>query len=375
MSQHSDAIKAMRGELPASIPFIGRMNLWYNYHKAAGTLPQRYAGWSLWDIQRDLHIGIFGFGAWMTTFFKKVYRDLEVREYTENEQLVTEYSTPYGTLRKRYAVTDLLQGIVDSGRYLEDLFKDERDYDALRYLVEHTEIVENYDEYADFVDSIGQDGVALPFTGWAPMHDIMLNYMGVERFFYELHDHPTKVEDLHAALREQHLKIAQLAAHCPAQAIEVGGNYTEQLTPPRFFERYITPFYQDVLRVFEGTGKIVVTHGDGDMRKLLRCLMDAGIQVVEAITPKPDTSIDIRETRQLWAGKVTLWGGVPFSVLTPAFSDEEFMAQIEDLYRSVAPGDRFILGFGDNVPPEALFHRIQWLARFSEAHSAYPIRV
>jgi len=373
MSHLSNALAAMRGEQPEHIPFIGRMNLWYNYHHAGGTLPERYHGWSYWDVVRDLGIGILGFGAWTQTFFKKVFHGVDVRRYTEDKEDVIEYVTPYGTLCQRTAVTDLLRGTVDAGRNMEVLFKDERDYDALQYLIEHTEIVENYEEYANYVDEIGEDGVALPFTGWVPMHELMWRYMGVERFYYELHDRPAKVERLHEALLAMHRRIIQLAAHCPAQAIEVGGNYDDQITPPSFFDTYLAPFYREAAELFDRAGKILVMHGDGDMDKLLPRLRDVGIQVVEALTPKPNTSIDIRQTRALWGSQVTMWGGVPFIILTPVYSDEEFKAYIEDLYRAVAPGDRFILGFGDNVPPEGLLHRIRWLVDFNDKHGAYPI--
>ncbi|MGB5931965.1 MAG: uroporphyrinogen decarboxylase family protein [Anaerolineae bacterium] len=373
MSHRSDALTAMRGEESSRIPFIGRMNLWYNYHHAGDTLPERYQGWSLWDIQRDLGIGILGFGAWMTTFFKKVYHDVEITRTTSRNEEVVEYTTPCGTLRSRHTVTDMLRGTVDTGRDIEQMFKNEQDYDALQYLVEHTEIVENYEEYSKFVDSIGEDGIALPFTGWVPMHEIMWRYMGVERFYYELQDHRTRLERLHAAVLEQHRKIIRLAVHCPATAIEVGGNYTEQLTPPHIFDHYFAPFYREVAETFENAGNILVVHGDGDMNELLRCLMDVGVQVVEALTPKPVTSIDIRETRSLWGDKVTMWGGIPFIILTPQFSDSEFKAYMKDLYRAVAPGDRFVLGFGDNVPPEAPFDRIRWIADFHKKNSAYPI--
>ena len=375
ISHRSDALAAMRGEKPSRIPLIGRMNLWYNFHSVGGTLPERYQGWSLWDIQRDLNIGILGFGAWMTTFFKKVYHNVEITRTTRGNEEIVEYVTPYGSLRSRHAVTHMLRGTVDTGRDIEQIFKGEEDYDALQYLVEQTEIVENYAEYAEFIDSIGEDGIALPFTGWVPMHEIMWRYMGVERFYYELQDNPVRLERLHEAVLEQHREIIRLAAHCPATAIEVGGNYTEQLTPPHIFDRYFAPFYREVAEVFASAGKILVVHGDGDMNELLRCLMDAGVQVVEALTPKPMTSIDIRETRALWGDKVSMWGGIPFAILTPQFSDSEFEAYMEDLYRAVAPGDRFILGFGDNVPPEALFHRIQWIAEFHEKHGTYPIEV
>ena len=35
MSHRTDALAAMRGQAPSHIPFIGRMNLWYNYHHSA----------------------------------------------------------------------------------------------------------------------------------------------------------------------------------------------------------------------------------------------------------------------------------------------------------------------------------------------------
>lgn len=129
-----------------------------------------------------MNIGILGFGAWMTTFFKKVYHGVEIKRTTQGNEEIVEYTTPHGTLRSRHSVTDLLRGTVDTGRDIEMIFKGEQDYDALQYLVEHTEIVENYAKYAQFVDSIGEDGVALPFTGWVPMHEIMWRHMGVELF-------------------------------------------------------------------------------------------------------------------------------------------------------------------------------------------------
>jgi hypothetical protein len=101
--------------------------------------------------------------------------------------------------------------------------------------------------------------------------------------------------------------------------------------------------------------------------------MECGVQVVEALTPKPMTSIDVREARALWQGQVTMWGGIPCVLLTDAFSDEQFEHGLEELFRAVAPGDRFILGLGDNVPTDALFSRVLRLAEFWRAHGAYPI--
>jgi hypothetical protein len=85
------------------------------------------------------------------------------------------------------------------------------------------------------------------------------------------------------------------------------------------------------------------------------------------------TSIDVAETRRLWGDQVAMWGGIASVMLTPVFSDEEFEQHFDDLLRAVAPGDRFILGFGDNVPTDALFERVKQVARWWAERGAYPL--
>jgi len=102
--------------------------------------------------------------------------------------------------------------------------------------------------------------------------------------------------------------------------------------------------------------------------------MACGVQVVEALTPKPMTSIDIAETRRLWKDQVTMWGGLASLMLTDTFSNEEFERFLEDLFRAIAPGDRFILGFGDNLPTDTLFERVKRIAQFWTEGGSYPLR-
>jgi uroporphyrinogen-III decarboxylase len=374
MNHRDLALAAMRGHSVDHIPFIGRMDLWYTFHRNGDTLPSPYEKATLWDIQRDLGIGIFGFGAWEETFFRLVHRDVEVSQSVEGGQTTTHYHTPYGTLTLGELMTEDLRGAAGAGARVSFPFKDAKDYDALQFLIEHTDVVENFDAYGKFVDEIGQDGIALPFTGWLPAHQLMIRYMGYERFYFELHDHPNRIEALIDALTEQQLEILALAADCPAQAIEVGANYDEQMTPPRVFDTFFAPFYRRAREILSSAEKVLVVHGDGEMNQLLERLMTCGVQVVEALTPKPMTSIDLAQTRALWGDQVATWGGLASTVLTETFPEDQFERYLVELFRTVAPGDRFILGFGDNVPTDALFSRITRVARFWAEHGSYPLQ-
>ena len=373
MNHRDRALAAMRGQPVDHIPFIARMDLWYSYHRNQGTLPYPYRNASLWDLQRDLGIGIFGFGAWSESFYRLEHPDVDVSTRVRGDLTVTAYDTPYGTLTCRDDMAEELRGAAGTAARTEYPFKGLGDYDALRFLIEHTVVVENYEAYGRFVDAIGSDGLALPYSGHLPAHQLMINYMGYEAFYYELHDRPALVEGIVNALTEQQRQVLSLAAGAPVQAVEVGANYDEQMTPPPVFERFFAPFYREAKDVLSAAGKALVVHGDGEMRELLSSLMECGIQVVEALTPKPMTSIDVRETRRLWRDRVTMWGGLAAVILTSVFSDDEFEAFLEDLFDAVAPGDRFILGFGDNVPTDASFARIKRIAEFWAKRGAYPL--
>ena len=371
MNHRDRALAAMRGQPVDHIPFVARMELWHGFHHSRGTLPAPYEKASLWDIQRDLGIGLFGFGAWAMPYFRLDFPATEVS--VDGGKTITRYQTPYGALTCRDTMAEILKEAAGSGARTEFPFKSERDYDALLYLIEHTRVVDNFDEYGPFVDAIGSDGLAVPNAGHLPAHQLMIKYMGYERFYYELNDRPAQVERLVDALTAQYRAMIDLAIRCPAVAIEVGGNYDEMMTPPPVFDRFFAPVYRETRRAFDAAGKILVVHGDGEMKTLLARLRDCGIQVVEALTPKPMTSIDIRATRRLWQGQVALWGGIASIVLTDVFSDDEFEAHLEDLFEAVAPGDHFILGYGDNVPTDALFPRIRRVAKFWAERGRYPI--
>ena len=375
MNQRERALAAMRGQPVDHIPFIARMDLWYSFHKNEDSLPHPYEKASLWDIQRDLGIGIFGFGAWDISFYRLVHQNVEVVKSVQGQETITEYRTPYGSLKARDIMAEELKEAAGTGARVEYPFKSEADYDALQYLIENTRVDENYDTYAHFIDAIGGDGLALPFSGHLPAHQLMIFFMGYQRFYYELNDRPARLEALIQALDDQQQQVLQLAAASPADAVEVGANYDEQMTPPPVFERFFAPFYRNASQLLTAAGKPLVVHGDGEMRRLLTSLMECGIQVVEAITPKPMTSIDIASTRRLWKDRVAMWGGLSTVILTQEFNEAQFEAFLEALFRDVAPGDRFILGFGDNVPTDADFERVKRIARFWAERGRYPLPV
>lgn len=182
MNHRERALAAMQGLPVDRIPFIARMDLWYNYHRNAGALPDRYRNASLSDIQRDLGVGILGFGLWDISFFR-LERPTQAVVDLQGTTTATRIETPYGTLTSRDEMAESLHNAPAEPARVEYLFKTFRDYDALQWFFEGTKAVENSDQYDRYIDEIGGDGLALPSTGHLPAHRLMLKYMGYETFY------------------------------------------------------------------------------------------------------------------------------------------------------------------------------------------------
>ncbi|MBW1686410.1 MAG: hypothetical protein JRS35_15250, partial [Deltaproteobacteria bacterium] len=67
-------------------------------------------------------------------------------------------------------------------------------------------------------------------------------------------------------------------------------------------------------------------------------------------------------------------GGIPESVLLEdTASEDEFEAFLTDLFASVAPGDRLILGTADSTPPDAEFERLHRIHERVEQEGRLPL--
>ena len=84
MNHRQRALAAMLGQPVDHIPFIARMDLWYSYHRNTGTLPHPYEKATLWEMQRDMGVGIFGFGAWDVPFYRLAYAKVDISVANED---------------------------------------------------------------------------------------------------------------------------------------------------------------------------------------------------------------------------------------------------------------------------------------------------
>ena len=95
--------------------------------------------------------------------------------------------------------------------------------------------------------------------------------------------------------------------------------------------------------------------------------------MVECFVTDSMVETTLAEAREAWGDRVIIWGGVPSAILEEPYTDEQFERAMDDLFRTIAPGDAFILGVADNVMPGAKLDRVRRITQMVQQRGTYPV--
>ncbi|PKO23835.1 MAG: hypothetical protein CVU38_01810 [Chloroflexi bacterium HGW-Chloroflexi-1] len=238
----------------------------------------------------------------------------------------------------------------------EKLFKSPADYAPIEYMIRDQDYLPNYDAFLKAQQAAGGDVFFRATIGYSPLQEIIYGLMGVEQFSIEWAERRDKVMRLYDALTENRRKIYAVVAESPALAVNYCGNVSPEVVGRARFEKYILPHYNECAEIMHKHGKLLGVHLDANNRLLAPLIADSKIDYIEAFTPPPDCDMSVAEARRMWPDKV-LWINFPSSVhLAEPSVIEETTRQI---LKEAAPGDRFLLGITEDVPPD------RWQQNFS----------
>lgn len=382
-------LATLQGRPTDGIPFVPRLDLWYAANRYNGTLPDRYRKATLMQILEDLDLGCHtvsadrflyddsldivdrALGIWRvrTKPHHPKFRDVRRNICYSGDTTTVEYLTPFGNLRTRTLYDESMRRAgISLSHVSEHAIKGVADYEAAGYLFEQAEVHPNYGGIARLKEEVGDRGliVATASMGASAMHHILHELMPYDRFFYAYHDHPEELARLAARMTPYIEKVIDVAIASPADIIQSGTNYDVQITWPPFFAKHILPAVAATADKCHAAGKFLLNHTDGENRGLLPYYLAGKIDIADAICPAPMTSLTLGEVRAAFAGKITIWGGIPsVSVLEDSLSDAEFAAYLDDLFVQMGSGDHLILSIADTAPPAMKFSRLERIARLA----------
>ena len=372
MNNRERLLAILNHQPPDRIPWIPRLLLWYRARTLTHTMPGEWEGLSLRDVERALNLGT---PARTGTIFELQYDGVEVTDREEGGKRITEYHTPVGSVRQVMRFADTLDEQGLPGLIEECLLKGPQDYCVWEWVTGHTHWTPDYDAYLAYDADIGDDGLPLVSAGDVPFHEFAQRLAGYKHAFYQLNDYPKEVEHLLSVMTEvQRERLWPVVADSPARLVLHGAHLSSQLTPPRLFEKYIVPYYQEFMPQMHARGKSVAMHADNDTSQIVDLIERAGWDMVECFVTAPMVPLTMEQARESWGNRVILWGGLPSLLLAPSVPEEEFREYMHRLFDTISPGDAFILGVADNVMPDSIIDRIAWVSDLIEERGRYPIR-
>jgi len=391
---------ALRGETVDRLPFVPRLDLWYLANSTAGTLPPQHAGRAMNEIARAegwavhhrfaddqldpefqplyLHRGINVFYSRDTVFDVVLPKDVEVKVARSGARTRVEYHTPLGMVSTttHYDVESQKHGITIPA-LAEHLIKTPADYAPAGYLFEHMDVVPSFERFRRWsAEDMRDDGVpvAIGSLDASPFHMIQRDLSDQTQFFIHYKDHHAEMRGLADRIAPLMDKMIRILAESPAEVVWWGANFDDMLTFPPYFEKEIQPWIRKAATALAGAGKLVLCHTDGENRGLMDLIRDSGMHIAESICPTPMTRVTFAEYYRRWSPRLTLYGGIPSTVVLPETSEADFEAYLDGLFRAVAPGNRLVLGVADEVPPKAVFSRLQRIAERVEREGLLPLK-
>ncbi|MCC6196105.1 MAG: cobalamin-dependent protein [Burkholderiales bacterium] len=398
-TQKARVLAALRGELVDRLPYVPRLDLWYLANSTAGTLPSQYAGAAMNEIARAegwafhhrfcdnqldpalrplyLHRGINVFYSRDTVFDVILPRDVEVQVHRDGARTRVAYHTPLGTVSTitHYDADSQRHGIT-SPAVVEHLIKSPRDYAPAGYLFEHMDVAPNFARFASWADAMGDDGLAICVGCYvaSPFHWIQHDLVDATLFFLHYTDHRAEMDALAERIAPLQEKMLRILCDSPAEVVWWGANFDDMITFPPYFAQHIQPWLRKVADRLRAAGKLMLSHTDGENRGLMDLIRDSGIDIAESICPAPMTQVSLAEYYRHWGDRLTLYGGIPSTVLMPGTAEADFEAYMDELFRAVAPGRRMVIGVADEVPPSAVFSRLQRIGERVEREGRLPLQ-
>ncbi|PKN29011.1 MAG: hypothetical protein CVU64_10465 [Deltaproteobacteria bacterium HGW-Deltaproteobacteria-21] len=87
------------------------------------------------------------------------------------------------------------------------------------------------------------------------------------------------------------------------------------------------------------------------------------------------TKVKIEEYYKRWGDRLTIFGGIPQSLLSEGTATEEdFNGYLDHFFKAIAPGRRIIVGIADTTPPNAKFDRLRRLGERVEKEGRLPLK-
>jgi len=369
MTERERFLTVLGGGTPDKVPWFADLSYWFNALRCRRFVPSpdKDIDHELIALHSDVRAGICkDLGAVIEPAYDS--GGIEDIQHIEGDTFTWTLRTPIGELReiRVYNESSFSWDIV------KRMIESPVDLPIIRYAMERKSFVPRFDRYSKIAGICGVWGV--PFAHGIPYSGLgffMSRFMGVENTVYALADEPVEMAKTIALINEVNLTGIDLICESPAEVVLLSDNFSSDLQPPRLFNEFTASYVVKAAEKLHDAGKYLALHLDGRARGLLACFTGSGVDLVDALTPKPTGDMTPAEIRDEAGPDIVLSGGVSPVYWLPERSDREFVTHVREWLdlRRISP--RLVMSDGDQVPPGTSIERIRLMREIIDEYGLY----
>lgn len=374
MTPRERILAVYNGETPDRVPYMLDLSHYY-LHKY--NLP-----WDLCNGYPKPDTGLMDFtkkmGAafycpqqthfWDVTLGEDVKSTAQTRVVDGVPEIVWRFETPVGSIERIR--------VWEQGSYSWAIKKwgvtDEKDLEVLAYAMSsrrYRAIPQNYKDWADY---IGQDGLVYLNSGYSAMGYLLNYWMGVENTVYASYDFEDELEDCVRRINDNNLQqIEMMASQFDAPVIIMGDNFSSDVQSPNFFARWSRDYYAKAYEIIHSYGKKVAVHVDGKLKGAIKMMKDIGVDCIDAVTPGSVGGYTPMQAREEAGHDLILSGGIPNELWYDYSELSDFEKAVTDWLALKEVSPALIMAAGDQVPPGAEESRILRLGELVAEYGNY----
>jgi uroporphyrinogen-III decarboxylase len=383
MTHRERILKALRAEPVDCLPWVPRLDLWYNAHRYCGTLPEQWREASLLDIVADLGVG---FHAIIPNFldtddpdeacdraigldhvknqpYRLRFRQTQRIVERDGDRTRVIYKLPQGELSAVLRYDEAMRRAGITLLHVEEpVIKSVDDYPVFAALFEDLVVEPDQSRYLEHRAQIGEAGVAVAFAAAAasPAHHLLKEVVPYDRLYFDLYDHPDVIADMVKAIEPHLQQVVAACVQSEAEVVLCGANYDLMVTPPPFFEQHIAPWLKQTADTLHAAGKLLLTHTDGENLQLNHFFVECGVDVADSVCPAPMTRLTLADYRRDFGTRPAIWGGLcAVCVLPESMTEEQFETHVDEAIAAVGDGRGIVFSLADTTPPGASLERIR----------------
>ena len=252
-----------RGDVPDQVPYMLDLSHWfYHGHQLPWDLSACYEApeVALIDYHKKMDVGFYLPN--LGSFFEVTYANgitARVEKSDDGQTITWHLETPWGQIQRTriWEEASYSWGIGDWGITTEEQLK------ILGYALANRKYRFLPEKYQAWSDCIGDMGVCYVVFGYSGMGQLLSYWMGIEGSMFAALDWPKTVGDVTEQINQNNLELIDVLAASPVEFICMGDNFSGDVQPPHFFDRWSRAFYTEAIHRLHQAGKFVAVHIDG----------------------------------------------------------------------------------------------------------------